>query len=120
MDGSSKIAAAIVGGVLFVVVAAVGYKEFDRRRAINEAAQVVQQFADEAGAAEDLGRRQQAAQYQHDMRRQADNLARRTLSSSQQCVEGAVVQVEGNVYTQVGSIQYPVRCSGRLADRPLR
>jgi len=42
------------------------------------------------------------------------------LADDQRCVGGVVLEVRGNVYTQVGSIAQPVHCTGRRADRPLR
>lgn len=52
--------------------------------------------------------------------RQAYEASRYELAANQQCVGGAVVQVDGSTYTQVGSISAPVHCAGRRADRPLR
>lgn len=42
------------------------------------------------------------------------------LASDQRCVGGAVVQVRGNEYRQIGTIQAPVHCAGRWADAPVR
>lgn len=42
------------------------------------------------------------------------------LAPDQRCVGGAVIEVHGNVYTQLGSISQPVHCVGRRADRVLR
>ena len=55
----------------------------------------------------------------------ADDRARReharyVLAPDQRCVGGVVITVHGNSYTQVGSIENPVHCTDRLADRPLR
>lgn len=68
-----------------------------------------QQVADDAAASL---RAQQAA-------RLAD-LNRRTLGPHQRCYAGAVVQVSGSTFTQLGSISYPIHCVGNLADKPLR
>jgi hypothetical protein len=51
--------------------------------------------------------------------RAADAYARR-LSPDMRCVGGVVIKVEGSTYSQVGTRAYPVRCSGRWADRPIR
>lgn len=45
---------------------------------------------------------------------------RYALRPDERCVGGAVIEVRGNVYTQLGSIAEPVHCVGRVADRPLR
>jgi hypothetical protein len=52
--------------------------------------------------------------------RAAAESARYDLAPDQRCVGGAVVQVHGNEFTQVGNIARPVHCVGRRADRPLR
>ncbi|MGC1548995.1 MAG: hypothetical protein WA777_10740 [Rhodanobacter sp.] len=45
---------------------------------------------------------------------------REMLAPNQRCVGGSVIQVDGSSYTQLGSIDYPIHCVGRVADRPLR
>lgn len=45
---------------------------------------------------------------------------RRRLAADQRCVGGVVIEVKGNVYTQLGSIAQPIHCDGIFADRPLR
>ena len=67
--------------------------------------------------------RYDAQQRQHQAQQAAQDAyerSRRTLASNQECVGGAVVQVEGHSYTQVGSLSQPVHCMGRMADVPLR
>jgi hypothetical protein len=76
-----------------------------RRRAAEQASAQSQQDA------------QQAAYRQRFQQLQVSN---RTLGSNQRCIGGVVVQVVGDTYTQLGSIQNPVRCSGRFADREVR
>lgn len=120
MDGSSKIALAIVGGVLAVIVATIGYKEFDRQRAINQINEGIQVLSDQTKAAEAQSNAQAAYQRQREWDKYRDDLARRTLSSNQRCYAGAVVEVHGNTYTQLGTISNPIHCSGMLADHPLR
>ena len=44
----------------------------------------------------------------------------RVLASNQRCVGGSVVMVQGHDYQQIGTIQNPVHCVGRIADRPIR
>lgn len=46
--------------------------------------------------------------------------SRYDLLPDQRCVGGAVIEVHGSVYTQLGSLARPVHCVGRRADYPLR
>lgn len=120
MDGSSKIALAIIAGAALVVVAFVGYQEMDRQRTINQVNEGIHAFLDQANQAEAQSNAQAAYQRQREWDQYRDNLARRTLSSNQRCYGGAVVEVHGSTYTQLGTISNPIHCSGTLADRPLR
>lgn len=63
---------------------------------------------------------QQAAQQEMRQEQAVYERSRYVLADDQRCVGGAVIQVDGNSYTQVGSITRPVHCTGRVADRPLR
>lgn len=45
---------------------------------------------------------------------------RRVLQDNMRCVGGVVVLVQGHDYRQVGTLQNPVHCSGRMADQPVR
>jgi len=120
MDDAGKIGAGIVAAAVVLAVAFIGYREFDRQRNIAEVNAMFRGFSElpaqmEAQAVE-TSRRQRAAQAQ----RQAYDLQRRALSTGQRCVAGVVIQVSGASYTQLGTVGDPVRCSGNLADRPLR
>jgi len=74
-------------------------------------AAVQQANADKAVLAQQRARQQHAARERHQ---------RRVLASNQQCLGGAVVQIDGTTYTQLGSMANPVHCSGSLADRAIR
>lgn len=120
MDGSGKIALGIVGAAVVLLVGAVAYREFERQRDIREVQEVMQGIT--SYAAQSLEQDQRAARQQQALRaaQQAVERARYELADDMQCVGGYVVQVRGTVYTQLGSVGSPVRCTGRVADRPLR
>ncbi|MHB1271512.1 MAG: hypothetical protein ACYCZD_01875 [Rhodanobacter sp.] len=131
MDGSSRIALAILAAALLLVLGFVGYREFSRQRDMEQGAAVMQQILD---SGRDMDRRSASAaavmnartvaesraveQHRQDLVVQA--WARRRLASDQRCVGDVVVQVDGSMYTQLGSITNPVHCSGLYADRPIR
>lgn len=46
--------------------------------------------------------------------------SRYRLADDQRCVGGAVVEVHGTDYRQIGTISEPVHCDSGYADRPLR
>lgn len=120
MDGSSKVAAAILGAAFFAVVGFVGYHEFDRHRDAEAAAAALAELdASSARLVSQMGAQQVAGVAQRRAESSYD-LARRALSGNQRCVGGVVVQVDGTVYTQVGTISDPVHCLGGYADRALR
>lgn len=48
------------------------------------------------------------------------DLYRYRLASDQRCYGGAVIQIRGNVYTQIGDAARPVHCVGDYADLPVR
>jgi len=77
--------------------------------------------ADEASrqAVVELERQSVQAQRQQ-VEHQRVQLARRQLIGNQRCVGGVVVVVDGSSYSQLGTVGNPVRCSGQLADRPIR
>lgn len=123
MEPSTRIALVIVGAVIGVI----GYREWSRARDVREADEVLQgittyaqQGMAQAQAESQRYLRQQAAQLRAQQQRQAYEDSRYVLADDQECVGGAVVQVQGNAYTQIGSISQPVHCVGRRADRPLR
>lgn len=80
--------------------------------------QLQQQFAK---GDEKIRRETEARRYQAAVARQRD-IASRTLSPSQRCFGGTVVDVvPGSSYVQHVDVRHrPVKCSGRLADEPLR
>jgi hypothetical protein len=68
-----------------------------------------------------VDQRAQMQEYQQAQERaRAADLARRTLGPEHRCADGVVVRVSGATFSQVGSFGRPVRCTGNLADRPLR
>lgn len=86
---------------------------------VQEARQEAQE-AQQQAASDAAGLQERAMQVAYAQQRAAAEQARYYLAADQRCVGGAVVQVDGRVYTQLGSISYPVHCVGRVADRPLR
>lgn len=75
--------------------------------------QNVQQLSEKAHRDAQVYRQQQVALQQA-------QLDRRRLASNQRCVGGVVIQVQGNAYTQLGTIAEPIHCAGDFADQPLR
>lgn len=77
--------------------------------------------ADEASRQAVVELQQQAANFDKSKREnQRVQLARRQLTGDQRCIGGVVILVNGSSYRQLGSVGDPVRCSGQLADRPIR
>lgn len=121
MDGAGKIALAICAGAVLLAVTLIGYQEFDRRRNIAAVNEALAEFSkpDPFGLeAEHRQAQQQQAQQRAQVR--AVDIQRRQLSGNQRCVGGVVVVVNGSNYSQLGTVGDPVRCSGQLADRPIR
>lgn len=121
MDDSSKVALGIMGAAVVLAVAFIGYREFDRQRDIAAMNEALAEFSkpDPFG----LEAEHQQAQHQQAQRRaqvRAVDVQRRQLTGDQRCVGGVVVVVSGSSYSQLGSVGDPVRCSGQLADRPIR
>ena len=121
MEGSSKIALGFVGAAALLAVVFVGYREFDRQRNIAAVNEALAEFSkpDPFGLEADhqQAQRQQA---QRQAQARAADVRRRQLAGNHRCVGGVVVVVEGSSYTQLGTVGDPVRCSGQLADRPIR
>lgn len=121
MDGAGKIAAGIVLAAVIVVVGIVGYKEFDRRREMRDAAEIIDHFNRQIAATSQEFQRQQAVDRELNSAaslRAAELSERkrvaRMLLPSERCIGGTVVQVNGSSYTQVSGQQgRPVACSGR-------
>lgn len=102
---------AVAGGIAFAVMSYNAQKQVEA--AVAHGRQVV---------AQQQAQRQVQRRVNQQRRResQARDLASRTLSSSQMCVGGTVVDVSGSTYTQRIQSGRPVACRGRLADQPLR
>jgi hypothetical protein len=121
VEGSSKIALGIVAGAVVLLLGFIGYHEYERQRDIREAQEMMSSLGEYASQAmADASRQEQRRQavqtYQQSVERQ-----RYVLSSSQRCIGGTVVTVNGTVYTQdISADGRPVRCSGNLATQPLR
>lgn len=100
-----------------LVVAGVATMYVAQQQAVAQAQDQAQQriaaISEQARQDFEAGQRQQAAF-------QRSQLERRRLASNERCVGGAVVRVQGNAYTQLGTIGQPVHCSGDLADQSLR
>jgi hypothetical protein len=120
MDATTKLALAVVAAAVILVVGYVGYNEYARARDVDQAQQALDAFRSNAQQAVDESRR--AAQVGEQQREayQRWQQARRRLAVNQRCVAGAVVQVDGNTYTQLGTIAQPIHCQGDYADQPLR
>jgi len=84
-----------------------------QREAARQAAAQLASQALQVTRAEQAQLQQKAAyqQWLHDRMR---------LQPSQRCVGGAVVEVHGAAYTQVGYPGHPAQCSGDYADQPMR
>jgi hypothetical protein len=116
MDQSSKIALSIIAAGVLLVVGFIAYSEFLRQRAMRDAEAIVESFHEAVVAGQEQSRQEAQARWriQQTIRRSE------TLAPNQQCVGGVVVQVDGNRYTQLGTIASPIHCQGRMADTPLR
>lgn len=119
MDGSSKIALAVVVSAVLLVVGWIGYHEFVRRRDLAQSAAMMQQLTDTATSSVQQVASDDATQRWRAQQANAIAWDNRLLEGNQRCVGGVVV-VDGANYTQLGSIANPVHCSGRYADRALR
>jgi len=120
MDESTKIALGIVGAAFVLLFGYVAYSEFQRARDID---QVRQAFAGIAQVGQQAVQQSQADAYAQQQRLAAqwtEDARRRLLASDQRCVGGEVFQVHGSSFTQIGTMAYPVHCSGNMADRPIR
>lgn len=120
MEESTKLALAVVVAAVILVGGYVGYREWSRSRDIDEAQQALDAFHEQSRQIVDDSRRVAQAAAQQQASYQWHEQERRRLLFGQRCVAGAVVQVEGNTYTQLGTISQPIHCSGVYADQPLR
>jgi len=127
MDSASKIAFGIVGGAVVLLVGFIGYHEFERQRDIAESQAIIQNIAGGfAGVSrqsqQQVAQQQEAAAYAASRQQEARirDLDSRVLTAEMRCVGGVVLRVQGSVYTQLGAVGDPVRCSGDVADRAVR
>lgn len=127
MDDSSKLGLAVVAAAAILVGGYVAYNEYARARDVDQAQQVLDQLRQSGQHVVDQYQQSvqqvQTARWQetiYDWERRQDALERRHLAPNQRCVGGSVVQVQGNVYTQLGTIAQPIHCDGVYADQPLR
>lgn len=114
MDSGAKIAYGLVVAAALLVVAGIGYREFERQRNI---ADVNHAFAELVKISKDpdpMRIRAGAA------RRERVHNLRRELRAGQECIGGVVILIDGDSYRQLGRVGDPVKCSGRYADRPIR
>lgn len=100
METSTKLALAIVGAALVLVVGYVAYQEFSRARNVYVLNQVVEGF--NRSMAEDASEFRHAAAERKRRKRvaHARDLASRRLSPHQRCVGGTVIDINGNEYVQ--------------------
>ena len=120
MDSTTKLAVAVVAAAVILVCGYVAYNEHVRARDVDEAQQALDAFRQNAQQAVEQGQR---AVRVSEQQREADlwrELDRARLGVDQRCIGGVVIQVQGNAYTQLGTISHPVHCSGDFADQPLR
>lgn len=117
----SVLAALAAFGLLVLVVLFVAFRV---HRAHQRA--VMQSLVDYAQQSLRAGQQQAAAEaQQRDLaaRRTAEarmlQVEHRTLVANERCMGGMVVRQVGSIYTQLGAPGDPVRCQGRLADRPI-
>ncbi len=120
MDAVSKLALAVVASAVILVGGYVGYHEYARARDMQQAQDALDQLRQNGAQAVAQARQSALAQQEQQLAYQRWLQARRQLALDQRCVDGAVVQIQGNSYTQVGTIEHPVHCNGRYADQPLR
>lgn len=120
MDSTTKLAVAVVAAAVILVCGYVAYGEYSRSRDIDQAQQALDALRQNAQQAVEQGRRVVQVSEQQQAAEQAWQQHRRRLAVNQRCVGGVVIQVQGNTYTQLGTIAQPVHCSGGFADQPLR
>lgn len=116
----NKLSLSIILAAAMLVIAYVGYNEYARHRdmaALEAAARAL--LATNAATIAPATLEQRARQAAQDAQN-AVPLALRALTSDQRCIGGSVVEVHGHSFTQLGTIQLPVHCSGRYADRAIR
>ncbi|RUL78765.1 hypothetical protein [Dyella choica] len=120
MDGSTKLAFAVVAAAVILIGGYIAYNEFSRARDVGQAQQALDTFRQNAQQVVYQGRQDAQVSAQRQAAYQQWQQERRRLALNQRCVDGAVVQIEGSSYTQLGTLAQPIHCSGRLADQPLR
>lgn len=99
----------IVAGALILALTYVGYREYEHRRDIREATEVIQAIAT---AARDSVKAPVVVSPSVDPRVATEAIQAkrpRRLADNQRCVGGLVISVDGSSYTQTGE-----RCSGRF------
>lgn len=120
MDSTSKLAVAVVAAALILVVGYVAYNEYSRARDVDQAQQALDAFQQNARRLTDQARSAVEGSGQRQATYQRWQQESRRLAVNQRCVGGSVVQVQGSTYTQLGTIECPIHCSGDFADQPLR
>lgn len=120
MSETTKLALAVVVAAVILIGGYVAYSEFARARDVDQAQQSLDAFRQHAQ--ETVADARRVAQVSQDQQTlyQRREWERRRLAANQRCVGGSVVEIQGSVYTQLGSIADPIHCSGDVADRPLR
>jgi hypothetical protein len=120
MEDSTKLAIAIIVSAVILVGGYIAYNEYARSRDIGQAQQALDAFRQNAQQLAYEERRSAQASAEQQAANQRWELSRRRLTSNQRCVAGAVVQIQGTSYTQLGTISQPIHCAGNFADQPLR
>jgi Tfp pilus assembly protein PilE len=120
MDSTTKLAVAVVAAAVILVCGYVAYNEHVRSSDTDQAQRALDAFRQNAQELAEQGRRAVQVSEQQQAAEQAWQQRRRRLAVNQRCVGGVVIQVQGNAYTQLGTIAQAVHCSGDFADQPLR
>jgi len=105
--------------VVFALVST-GFNALAQHRHQQEAEEAAQVVFQQMSAAAQAERQLSIDDSTVRKRSAAADFDRRTLNSSERCVDSSVVRAQGHDNQQIGIIENPVNCVGGVADQPIR